>query len=105
MIGSTSQSSRGTHNSKRSQTSREEAKLAVKKDEEGGLEKTEFGQNSVGKRRVGIQISTLCELLDCKEEELYDSDFSDSSFDPAIEMMENSSADSNSVQCIITNIV
>ena len=76
--------------------------MAVKKDEEGGLEKTEFGQNSVGKRIVGIQISTLCELLDCKEEELYDSDFSDLSFDPAIEMMENSS---NSVQCTITNIV
>jgi len=84
---------------------REETKLALEKDEEGGLEETEFGQNSARELIAGVQISTLCKLLDCKKEELYDSDLLQSSFKPAIEMMDNSSADADSIQRAITNLV
>lgn len=84
---------------------REEAKLAEEKDEGKGLGKTKFNKNSAEELVVGVQNVTLCKVLDCAEEELYDSDFSDSSFDPAIEVMDNSTADTDSVQVTITDLI
>jgi len=84
---------------------REETKLASWKDEEGGLEKTDFGQNSARELIAGVPISTLCKLLDCKKQELYGSDLLRLSFKPVIEMMDDSSADANSIQRSITNLV
>jgi len=84
---------------------REEAKLAEEKHEGKGSGKIKSKKNSAEELVVGVQNSTLCKVLDCAEEELYDSDFSDSSFDPAIEVMDNSTADTDAVQVTVTDLI
>lgn len=83
----------------------EEAKLAKEKDDEQGSEKTESDKNSVEELVGGVQTSTICTLLDCAEEELYDSHFSDSSFDPSTEIVENCPVDTNTLKQTVAEFI
>jgi len=76
-----------------------EDNLALKKDDEGGLEENHADL------RGDIQILTICKLLNCTQEELYDSSCSDSFYEPGMEMLENSSVDTTTVQRKITDII
>ena len=72
---------------------REETELAEESDNKVDSEQTKHDKNSAEELVGGVQISTLCRLLGCAEDELFDQDFSDSSFEPTVEIIENSTTD------------
>jgi len=84
---------------------REETKLAEESDNKVDLEQTTHDKNSTEELVGGVQISTLCRLLECVEDELFDQDFSDSSSEPTIKIIENSNTDIDIVQCTIADHV
>jgi len=53
----------------------------------------------------GIEISRLCTLLNCTEEDLYESGVSGLMFDPVIEILENNEMDSDIILNTITGLV
>merc|ERR1740139_1390990 len=69
---------------------REELESAQGTDEEE-LEKAASGELSTEKRIAGVRASTLYELLDCGEDDLYDPNFVDVSLDPSIAIVEKTS--------------
>lgn len=77
-------------------TEREESKLAEESGNMVDLEQTKLDKNS-GAALVG--------LLECSEDEPFDQNFSDSSFEPTIEIMDNSTTDIDIIQCTIADHV
>jgi len=86
---------------------REEIKLAEGSDNKVELQQTKFDKNIAEELVGGVTISTLCKVLECVEEELFDLDSSDLSFEPTIEITENSSSytDTDIVPCTIAEHV
>jgi len=78
---------------------RKEAELVEKSDGDKEVEDTSE------ERIFGIEISRFCNLLNCTEEELHESDSSDSTFDPVLEILENSDMNSDIIQSTITGLV
>lgn len=86
---------------------REEAKLVIQKNDDNDdeeFEKIERADCGAKELIAGVQISSLCKILECVEDELYDSD-SDSSFDPANDMLDDPSADIGTVENTIADLV
>jgi len=84
------------------------AKLAEERKETEQVEKND-GDNKFDdvseEVLFGIEISKICTLLNCTEQELHESNISGSTFDPVLEILENSEMNSDIVQSTVTSIV
>lgn len=84
------------------------AKLAEERKETELIEKND-GDNKLDvpseKALFGIEISRICTLVNFTEQELHESDISESTFDPVLEILENSEMNSDIIQSTVTSIV
>lgn len=84
---------------------REDAKLALENNGEEEFQTIDYNKNDADEIIAGVEVLTLCELLDCAKEELYESDLTDLSSESVPENMENLSSDINSIQHIVNDLI